>query len=719
MKKNILKKLGLWLSIVAIISLIVLHVLMNYNREVSIKATSELGNMYISEMMFQVQDHFQTILDVKGKEAHHISEHTHDTASLSHHKILCDTATSMDFDYLALLDSNNNIETLLGATAWYRNMDLFLSKIGSDDLSVTTGYLTETGSKYIVFGVPAQYTMSNHSISTTLLLGFSVDKLYQYINLDELKQMGSAAYVEIISSNGSYILKYNNTEETSYFDYIKDFGNFANSSQEDGISAIEKAMAKRENFSNTVTLSGITQHIYGSPAAMPTDWYFVISMPQAASDKIIANQYTSISYAYIISGLTLIILILFIFIQYLRLSIQQINEIEAARAEAETANKAKSVFLSNMSHDIRTPMNAIVGFTEIIESSLTSGNYTRATEYLTKMKRSSDYLRNLISDVLDMSKIESGMLTLTPEPTSLSRTIDTVATIANAHLSPDEHTFNVNVHDIIHDGILCDTTRLKQILINLLSNAIKFTPKGGTIHLEAWQESSSLGEHYVQNHFRICDTGIGMSDEFLKTMYESFSREDNKVRKIEGTGLGLTITKSLLDMMDGTISVESVEGKGTNFYISIHTSKVDLESIQKTIHGIPYDLKGMNILMAEDNDFNYDIAQVLLTENGFNIERAENGKAVVDKYISQPDNWDLILMDLRMPILNGYEATEQIREFEATRSNSPSIPILALSADVFAEDIDKCNQSGMNGHIAKPIDIHELLQTLHEFLSTN
>ncbi len=719
MKKTIIKKLGLWLTIAGIISAIVFVVMTMHSQRVSSYTTAELGSIYMSEMMFQVQDHFETIVEIKNKEAEHIAMYTNPDLDINYKHTLCSAAQSMDFDYLALYDQNGNYNTLLGEAAWYRNLDGFISRVKNGDITATTGYLTTTGDKYLVFAVPAEFEMQSGGTSTVMLAGFSVKKLYDYIDLDELNPLGRNATVEIILSNGSYVLQNSHDEETNFYNHIKNIGSFTGMGIEEGVTLIEKAMASGDSFSCMVSLSDTVQHIYIAPASEPSDWYFMLSMPQGVTDSAISHQNTIVSRAFFFGGLIIISVLIGVFILYLRTSLHQINATEAAledakkaRAEAETANQAKSTFLSNMSHDIRTPMNAIVGFTEIMEENILSGNDEKALEYLQKMKRSSDYLRHLINDVLDMSKIESGRLALTIEPVQLSKTIDTIITIANTQTVSNNQMFDVNVHDIICDDILCDQTHLKQILINLLSNAIKFTPRGGTITLEVWQEECPDSADHIRNCFIVKDTGIGMSPEFIKTMFDSFSREESKVRKIEGTGLGLTITKTLLDMMNGSITTESKEGHGSKFTIILDFLKVETPTNNTATTLSLSDMTGVKVLLAEDNDFNYDIAEVLLGENGFEIERAENGQIAVEKYCSNPSEWDIILMDLRMPILNGYQATEKIREFEKSQPNNLHIPIIALSADVFSEDIEHCRQVGMEGHIAKPIDMNELLQVL-------
>ncbi len=722
-KKLLLQKLVLWLTIAGIFSICIFTILMQYSQQTSSVATAKLGSLYMSEMMFQLQDHFKTIVDIKSKEVAHIAEHTTPYQHTDFYEHLQIAAKSMDYDYLAIYDENGNYEMLLGEAAWYRNLNGFISKILAGENTATTGYLTSSDGKYLVFGFPAQFEMSSGSSSVVLLAGFSVEKLYNYINLDELKPLGSNVDIGIILTNGSYILKPKDVEENSFFDYINHLGSFISTEGYSDVSSIEAAMSRSHTFSSMVSFSNKQQHIYGAPANAPEDWYFIISLPLGITDEILAAQNATTTLAFAIASIFTLALFFCIFFFYLRLSTQQLRETEAARAEAEaaraeaeTASMAKSTFLSNMSHDIRTPMNAIIGFTSMIEDGIANGNLAQAQEALYKIKRSSDYLRNLICDVLDMSKIESGTLALMAEPMSLQKTLDMISTLAHAQTASNGQTFVMNVHNILQNGLLCDQTRLNQILVNLISNAVKFTPEGGTISFELWQECSPKGDEHVVTCFIIQDTGIGMSPEFLHTMFDSFSREESRVRKIEGTGLGLTIVKSLLDMMGGTISVQSTVGQGSCFSISLDLPKADYEEyVAAPVSSLPSD-KTLHILLAEDNEFNYDIAQALLHSHGFITEHAPDGQTAVDMYCNAPEKWDLILMDLRMPVLNGYQATQEIRRFEESLTPKRHIPIFALSADVFAEDIENCFAAGMEGHLAKPININDLLHTLQRYI---
>ncbi len=720
MAKKMRGKLLILLLTITLATASIFILLIYYNRQITEETASEMGSMYMSEMMYQTQDHFRSIIQLKNQEAVHIAKHSVTNHVSEERDILIENAKMFDFDYMAFYDDKGNYETIMGESAWYRNLSEFIVSVKAGEVVSTTGYLTKSGEKYLVFGIPAEFEMTDGSFSSVLLLGFHVGKLYDYIhieNLENLEKLGYDTRLDIILTNGSYVLKQGNINTTSYFEHILQYGSFIGTETKQGVSEIEKAMAGGKSFSHTVTMNGLTKHIYGAPIHNPANWYFVLSMPQGAIDTLLSEQNTVKLWGFGIAGIGIFLLFLIVFLFYLRMSRKQIKETEEARNEAEIANNAKSSFLSNMSHDIRTPMNAIAGFAVIAEDSIRQGKEVEALDAIAKMKRSTDYLRSLIGDVLDMSKIESGKLSLIPDNISLMQTIDMIDTIAKVRTEMKHQTYTLSVHDILHDSIECDQTRLSQILINLIGNAVKFTDDGGEVRFEVWQEPSDKGDGYIRTSFLVQDNGIGMSQNFIGSIFESFSREESRVRKIEGTGLGLTISKELIDMMGGTITVESKEGEGSSFCLVLDFPRGQEIFMENDDTVLPKGMEIIRTIMAEDNDFNYEIAQVLLDSYGFHVCRAENGEEAVNMYCSAPSDFDLILMDLRMPVLDGCQAAERIRAFEAESEKPLHIPIFALSADVFEEDIKRCMEAGMEGHISKPIDMQELLRKIRKYFA--
>ena len=544
--------------------------------------------------------------------------------------------------------------------------------------------------------------------------------------------------------------------------------------------------------------------------------------------------------------------LLAVFVRYFKMTRMQLKEVEQARHEAVEANKAKSEFLSNMSHDIRTPMNAIVGMTAIAIAN--ADNQAQVHNCLRKIAMSSKHLLGLINDVLDMSKIESGKMTLNMDQVSLREAMDGIVSIVQPQVKAKSQSFDVRIHDISAENVCCDSVRLNQILLNLLSNAIKFTPEGGTITFKIRELPSRIPDSGCYE-FVFSDTGCGMSQEFMERLFEPFTRaNDSRVTNIEGTGLGMSIVKSVVSLMNGDIDVESELDAGTTFTVTVHLKlrdgadedlsdlagvkvlvvdddevacegacallddigmqaswrtsgpegveavrAADAESqpfqavildwrmpgmsgleaaraIREAVRGnIPiiilsgYDwsmieqeareagvdafiskplfrsrliqvmkelvqgeahdpdsemtlledcaFDGRRILLTEDNPMAAEIAREILELTGATVDHAQNGKVALDMLTeSGPGTYDLVLMDIQMPVMNGYEATAAIREAGEERPDLAQIPIIALSADAFAEDVKHAGAAGMNAHLSKPLEIVPLARTLREWM---
>jgi len=381
---------------------------------------------------------------------------------------------------------------------------------------------------------------------------------------------------------------------------------------------------------------------------------------------------------------------------------------------ADAANQAKTRFLFSMSHDIRTPMNAIIGYTNLMSRDIT--NTELCKDYLQKIRRSSDFLLGLINNVLEMARIESGKTELNEEPRAIGEVLLEVQDLYSDLMEKKglkmEFIPNVKVK-----GIYCDAVKLSDIYMNLLSNAYKYTPSGGTVTITS-NELPDERPGWVKIQGMVRDTGIGMSEEYLPHIFEDFTREkaytDNKIK---GTGLGMAITKKQVELMGGTITVESELGKGTTFWVTIpHRIAYETGAQSATPEEVDTDsFQGKHILLAEDNELNAEIAIEILKEAGFTIDRAEDGKVCVEMYNEAPaGTYDLILMDVQMPNMNGYEATRYIRNLNDPKK--ANIPILAMTANAFKKDQEDAKNAGMNGHIAKPIDINLMMTTIAQSL---
>ena len=386
---------------------------------------------------------------------------------------------------------------------------------------------------------------------------------------------------------------------------------------------------------------------------------------------------------------------------------------------ARKANKAKSDFLSRMSHDIRTLMNVIVGMTEIAKRN--ADNPEKIAECIRKINIESLHLQSLINDVLDISAIEAGKLYIKPERTNLLELLGNIDAAVKSLANQCKVEYEMRIDTILYDEVNCDGVRVSQVCLNLLSNAVKYTEAGGKVCFEI-RQSLNDKEHdgnYVNLNIRICDTGIGMSKEFLEVMYTEFARAvDTRVNRIQGTGLGLAIVKQLVDLMDGKIEVKSKEGIGTEFTVSIPMGYIEQEADgdeTDKVHFGPNLFTGLRVLVAEDNDMNYYIVRELLGGYGMEVEQASNGQIAVEKLAaSNPGYYNLIIMDMQMPVMDGVEATKKIRHMPQDYMNS--IPIIAMTANAYVEDESECRNAGMNGFITKPIRIEQLLRGIKNIL---
>ena len=386
-----------------------------------------------------------------------------------------------------------------------------------------------------------------------------------------------------------------------------------------------------------------------------------------------------------------------------------------AAEEAESASKAKSAFLLSISHDIRTPMNAIIGFTNI---ALHQNKVSDIHDSLEKVQKSSNHLLSLLNDVLDFTRIESGKVTISPEPVDITELTDNVVAIMNGLLYNRDLKFEVHRERPENPYVLADVVRIREVLVNLLGNAVKFTKDGGKITLDISSQSGTDEKHIITRYV-VRDNGIGMSEEFQKELFKPFSQEDNANARTQykGTGLGMAITKKYVDMMGGSIAVESKKGAGSTFTVEIPMELAEqvIQSEQK--QPLHRDLTGVHVLMAEDNDLNAELATIMLEDAGMTVTRASDGEEVVNLFKNHPrGTYDLILMDIMMPNMDGHQATKAIRALGIEQSDAVTIPIIALSANAFIDDVQESLDSGMNDHISKPINMEVVTDTIAKYI---
>ena len=456
----------------------------------------------------------------------------------------------------------------------------------------------------------------------------------------------------------------------------------------------------------TGDLTGDSDEIVGS---------LCIEMDMQSVNGLVERTRRASVYVGTMAGCVLFLLCAVCFISYKRKREDEIEQkllLSEAAEKAETANRAKSFFLLNMSHDIRSPMNAIIGFTDI---ALNQTNVSEIHDNLQKVKMSSEHLLLLLNNVLDLSRIENGKASFSPEPENLLVLIDNVIAIMDGLLLNRDLTFEKHCNIPKKLYVLTDATKIREILTNLMGNAVKFTKDGGTITFET-SIKPGIDERHIVCSYTVKDNGIGMSEEFQKRMFEPFSQEDNGARThYVGTGLGMAISKQYVELMGGTITVHSKKECGSSFTVEIPMELADSKQIpeQKPIQDVS--LNGVKVLLAEDNELNAELAITLLEEAGMHVTRAVDGQDAVACFANNPaDTYDVILMDILMPKMNGHQAARAIRAMSKERPDAAEIPIIAQSANAFKEDVQASLDSGMNGHISKPFNIDEVTTAIKQ-----
>ena len=844
MKRNTKKFLVISFSLLAIACVVMITFTSSVIAEKSDFAINKIGSLYMSGMAKQMQEKFDTVIDMQISELKGIVER-HPPESVVYDQDMFDqlalSAQVRDFVYLGLYTEEGESETIYGSDVEYDSEITFRSVLDDSSLRVFSGTSTD-GEKVICMLVNACYPMRNGKTSSAIVAATPMDDLEKVLTLDENDAL---MYSFIIRADGTYVVR--NRQESDYFSYIRqNFLDHNGKNAETYVDELREAMGRNAEYSTMFREGNENKYLLCTDLTN-SEWFLVSVMPHGTLDRILENLGAERQFMTLIMALFILAGVMVIFLRYYRLSQQQMQELDQARREATKANKAKSEFLSSMSHDIRTPMNGIVGMTTIAIANI--DNTERVKDCLDKITLSSKHLLGLINDVLDMSKIESGKLTLNMSQISLRETMDSIVNIVQPQVKSRQQHFDISIQNILTEEVHCDSVRLNQVLINLLSNALKFTPEGGSIKVFLEQEESPVGDDHVRCHFRVKDNGIGMTKEFQEKIFDTFTREEKaQIDKIEGTGLGMAITKAIVGAMNGTIELQSEPGKGSEFHITLDLEKADtteadmvlpawrvlvvdnnedlclsavssLKEIGISAHwatdgkkavemvrkchdeGQDYEVVlldwkmpemdglhtaremrkllgqrvpiliisaydwsdieeeakevgiqgfiskplfksnlylglkrymldevseeshedtkvqkfvGKKILLAEDNDLNWEIAEDLLSEAGFELERAENGKICVEKFEQSAIRfYDVILMDIRMPVMNGYDAAVAIRALPREDAN---LPIIAMTADAFSDDIQHCLDCGMNEHVAKPIDVNRLTQLLRIYL---
>lgn len=819
-------------------------------------AVESISEIYMSEVSRQIQQKFNSITSLRLNQVKGIIQRsepdsfTYGPQMVSELKL---NARVRDFSYLGLYSQDGEEEQIVfysqSGKEIKKQKELKISEYGALMSSIQENgggialAVDGEGHKYLMLAAQAQYPLASGEKSTALIAGVSMDYLKEALFSDEENGM---VYSHVITRDGAFVVR-NGVDWKNFFEHmrsaVEDSDGRSNTGYEE---ELKQALDNGNDYATVVSIEGERRYMFCAPISENVDWAVVSIMPSGDLNAMLSELDEKRIIIMVGSAMVILFTMLIIFIMYYRLSMQQVKELDKKERAAVRANMAKSEFLSSMSHDIRTPMNAIIGMTEIALRNLQ--DMMRVEDCLKKVRLSSKHLLGLINDVLDMSKIESGKMTLNIAPMSLREAMDDIVNIMQPQVKERNQFFDIFIRDIMAENVCCDGVRLNQVLLNLLSNAVKFTPEQGRIDIHLWQEESPEGEGYVRTHFIVEDTGIGMSEEFQKKIFDTFAREENneQVQKITGTGLGTSITKSIVMMMGGNIEVTSKQGEGSRFHVTVDFKKSEhseddmklpewnvlvvddnemlclsavanlevlgvhadwtqdgMEAVHlieerhklgedyhfvlidwkmpnmdgiQTIreihsrigHNIPIflisaydwseleeqsfdaeiegfiskplfkstlftrlkqymggegdeaydeeeedDFSGRHVLLAEDIDINWEIANEIFSAVGLELEWAVNGKECVEKFKkSEIGYYDAILMDVRMPVMNGYEATRIIRLLDRTDND---LPIIAMTADAFADDAQRCFESGMNDHLTKPLDIRECMRTFRKY----
>lgn len=810
------------------------------------EAIKEIGVIYMSGMSRQVAAHFGTAIEMRLSQVESLADAVSPARSRKYDATCLELAyyaRPRGFEYLAFYTDNGDFQMIYGSQVEPEVPQALHRSVMGGKNNVSAGRDAH-GNRVVLIGVPAAYETGDGKKSVALVAGIPASYLRDTlsVNLDS-----SMVQFSIIRTDGTFIMQNQDVESGNYFDQA--------SWEEQYVAQLKEFIEKGQDYSGEIEAGGKHWNLYCT--ALPdSEWYLLLRMPYNTLDQTVRQLTHKWSVCSLASCALILFALLMVFAGYYRLTRKQMRELNSAYQSAETqrhtaerASRAKSEFLSNMSHDIRTPMNGIMGMTAVAMNSLNDTGRIRMC--LKRISVSSRHLLGLINDMLDMAKMESGVFSLNMEHLSLCEVMQNVMTVIQPQVQEKKQKFDIYNHDIQFENVRTDRVRLSQILLNIIGNCVKFTPNYGRIQVFLSEIPSPKGDAYIRSCLKISDNGIGMAQEFQEKIFDAFSREDHaRIQKSEGAGMGMAITKYIVDAMGGSIRVESEPDHGSHFYIALDMEKIpqdqDLrlpardvlvidddetgcqtakdmltsiglraECVQDLQHAIqlleayghaeeeplvlldwdiqgqdgvaaaqqlrsrfggkltllmlsdgdwdelkeramqagvtgfvekplfrsglydalhPYteekpqalqqeneeqdmDLTGRRVLFAEDNELNWEIGEAMLSELGMELDHAENGKICVEKFKQSKEGWyDVILMDLRMPVMTGYEAAVAIRGL--ARDDARNIPIIAVSADAFADDIQKCLDCGMNAHTAKPYDLAVLISLISENLHT-
>ncbi len=697
----------LCLLVAVFIAVTVVLAVKNINTSLYKERTTNIG-MLMGRISLNIEDSLDHQWNTAAYFKNDFEKHRPDTmdAVLSYLEEV-ENKTSINTKRVYVIDKNARCYRSDGKSYRWKDNSVLLSDKRVCSIS-TEEFQISSEDTHMVFVVPFDTPIAiEDKILTHIAVAVSMDFVETFFDIEDF---GENSVSFIVSDDGAQVYgARKNNPLSDVFNVLTALERGADFRYDSSIDTVRQDIAARQSGCVLLDYDGESYFLAYEPLST-NNWTSVILVESDTFSSGARSMASSI----IISVSILIIVAAAIVIAIILLSNRSAKRRLKQIAEAERkANQAKTNFLSSMSHDIRTPMNAIVGMTNLAIEHLDNQAYVEAC--LSKVRLSSDHLLTLINDVLDISKIESDKTILVPFTFSLIKEMEKIATIIAPQIEEKMHDFKLCIDDILVDYVYTDQVRLSQVMVNLLSNAVKYTPNGGYIRVALASKELENKQGTARLVYTVEDNGIGMSEEFQKDMYNAFMRENNTPQnKIQGSGLGLSICKQIVDLMGGSIECQSEVGKGTVFTVTVDVPMADAPPKEQgaQIGGASLNnLEGLKVLVAEDNDFNWEISHELLKMSGMKTVRAANGKECFDIISAAEDGeYDLILMDIQMPIMNGYESAKAIRETE--RAYLKQIPIIAVTADAFAEDIQHCLDAGMDAHIAKPIDPQKLLEAI-------
>ena len=689
-----------------VFSIMVFSMLGIYMSRKSNKAINEVAQIYMSGMNEQMSRHFQTVIQLRFDQVSGIvsvvSVDNNEKEKL--YEELVYRTKVRNFDYLALCSTEGDFQTLYGQSIQPLNPAPFVEALVRGEQRVALGS-DSAGNIVVLFGVDAtDYPMQDGSMSTGLVAAVPLEYIIDFLSLENEEQL---IYYHIIRPDGSFVIQNDNTELWYFFEQLqKQLNATANElSVENSIKEFGAALKNHDEYSTTFEVNGETLQIYGNPLPC-SEWYLVSVMPYSILNKNVDALENLRIFMVGLACASILIFLSLIFIRYFFIIRSQVYELEKARQIALEASTAKSKFLANMSHDIRTPMNAIVGMTAIATAHI--DDQKQVQNCLRKITLSSKHLLGLINDVLDMSKIESGKLTLTTDQISLKEVVEGIVNIMQPQIKAKRQTFNIHVENILTENVWCDGVRLNQVLLNLLSNSTKYTPEGGSIQLSLSEEKSPKGENYIRIHIKVKDNGIGMSPDFLKRIYEPYSRADGvRVSKTQGTGLGMAITKYIVEAMEGSLNITSELDKGTEVSLTFDfENAVALE--------MDMVLPSWNMLVVDDDELLCRTAIDTLKTIGINADWVLSGEKAIElvtQHHQKRDDYQIILLDWKLPGMNGIQVAKEIR-----RNLGDEVPILLISAYDWSEFEAEAREAGISGFISKPLFKSTLYHALRQYM---